>query len=1254
MDFVHLHVHSQYSILDGAASIENLVAKAQHFNMKALALTDHGNMFGIKAFYNECRRKKIKPLLGVEAYLAPDGHLVKRGKNDYSGYHTILIAKNLLGYHNLMKLATISATDGFYLKPRIDHDLLLKYGEGLIVSSACLGGEIPQKILAGDFEGAENSIRWYKENFGNDFYLEIMLHFSQEPEMNKKVYNEQLIVNKYIVDAAARHAVKLVATNDVHFVNREDADAHEILICLNTGKDLEDTSRLTYTKEEYFKSPDEMASIFADVPDALVNTLEIADKVQEYKLEVDPIMPYFEIPREFASLDDYEKQFDENALITEFGREKYEKLQGNYSEKLRIKLESDYLRKITMDGARQRYGDPIPEEVLERIDFEIDTVKTMGFPGYFLIVNDFVKYAKDNGVLVGPGRGSAAGSVIAYCTEITDIDPIEHDLLFERFLNPERISMPDVDIDFDDDGRQSVLNYVTEKYGKNNVAQIATFGTMAAKSAIRDVARVLKLPLSEADRLAKVLPEQHAHLANAFQEIVDGEHKLGSIEKVIDDCNRKAAAARRDGDDKLAGKFETRKIVAAEIIDARKKNDNTKLKTLQFACTLEGSVRQTSVHACGVLIGRDELIHHIPLMPSKESSLLCTQYDGKYVESIGLLKMDFLGLKTLSILRETLANIKERHGIDVDLKKIPFDDPLVYELFGKGETTGIFQFESDGMRTHLRNLKPTRFGDLVAMNALYRPGPMEYIPNFINRKNGREKIDYDHPIMERYLESTYGVTVYQEQVMLLSRELALFTRGESDSLRKAMGKKIEAMMKELKTKFVEGCHKNPKFVEGCHKIHKNPDELIEKIWKDWESFAKYAFNKSHSVCYAHLAYQTAYLKAHYPAEFMAACMSRNLTDIKEIAKLMEECRRMKIKVFGPDVNESNNKFTVNSNGNIRFGLHAVKNVGSNAVNDIVAERKKKGRFTDIFNFVERVNLNSVNKKNIEALAYAGGFDSFSDISRHQYFLKADSENGSFIETLIAYGHAMQSQQHGVQNLFGDMMTIETKKPSIPEKTDIIITEWLNHEKNHIGLYISAHPLDSYRFELNHLKLIPLSELKDPSSFQMNAAFKIVGLINNVEIRASKNGNQYAKITLEDYSDSFTINFFGKDFLEYNKYFQQGQCVMIQTCFTPGYGNESNQLKLKVNHITWLAELRESQFSTLELSMDIDRIDDSFTYRLADLVKNNKGRINLNLRLEDTEKNVFVKTHSRSMRIELNNDIIDFVENSGYFSSVKLY
>lgn len=910
----------------------------------------------------------------------------------------IILAKNKAGYKNLLKLISLANIDGFYYKPRIDKEILEKHSEGLIVSSACLGGEVPQKIMFKSKGDVNETIQWYKRVFGDDYYLELQRHPNNLPRLKDEVYGNQVLVNKEILKLAAKHGVKVIATNDVHFINEEDADAHDLLICLNTGKDLDDPDRMRYTKQEWFKTTAEMNELFRDIPEALQNTNEIAEKVECYELNSAPIMPVFPIPEDFGTEEEYKEKYSSEQLTEEFGGEKaYERL-GGYEKVLRIKLEADYLEHLTYIGAKERYGDPFNEDIKERIDFELNTIKTMGFPGYFLITQDFINAAKDMGVLVGPGRGSAAGAAVSYCVGITNIDPIKHDLLFERFLNPDRISMPDVDIDFDDDGRQMVLDWVTEKYGKDKVAHICTFGTMATKLAIRDVARVLKLPLQDADRLAKLVPEApKMSFPKAYKESSELRNEKKSPVQLVRD-------------------------------------------TLKFAETLEGSVRQTGVHACGILISRDPLTDHIPVMPTKDEDLLTTQYDGKFVEDIGLLKMDFLGLKTLSIIKETIENVRLSRGILIDIDKIPEDDEKTFELFSRGDTTGIFQFESPGMKKHLRGLKPNRFEDLVAMNALYRPGPMEYIPSFINRKHGREKIEYDHPLMEPFLKDTYGITVYQEQVMLQSRALGGFTRGDSDSLRKAMGKKIIAMMDKLKVKFVEGCQKNEKFMKGCEEIKQEPVKLIEKIWKDWEAFASYAFNKSHSVCYAHVAYQTGYLKAHYPAEFMAANMSRNLSNITEISKLMEECKRMGMDVLGPDVNESFLKFTVNKEGNVRFGMAAVKGVGEGAVQDIINARKKGGEFKDIYDFVERVNLQSVNKKNLEALAISGAFDGFGNMTRSQFFETDEVNDTSLIERLIRYGNKIQQEANTMQqSLFGEVMSAETvQKPEPPN-----VEEWAN-------------------------------------------------------------------------------------------------------------------------------------------------------------------------------------------------------------------
>jgi len=1201
--FTHLHVHSQYSILDGAASVRGLITKAKNDGMKALALTDHGNMFGIKEFYDICRKEGIKPILGCETYVSQRSRLEKTDpKIDRSGDHLILLAKNETGYKNLLKLISLANIEGFYYKPRIDKEILEKYSKGLIVSSACLGGEIPQKIMNGQLQEAEEAIEWFKRIFGDDYYLELQRHPSELPKQREEVYDRQVIVNAKILELAEKHHIKVIATNDVHFINAEDADAHDLLICLNTGKDLDDPTRMRYTKQEWFKTTDEMNRLFGDVPQALENTSEIADKVEEYELNSDPIMPVFPIPEEFGTDEQYREKYSEEMLIGEFGEKAYNRL-GGYEKVARVKLEADYLEHLTYDGAKTRYGDPIPGDMKERIDFELNTIKTMGFPGYFLIVQDFINAARGMGVLVGPGRGSAAGAVVSYCVGITNINPVQHDLLFERFLNPDRISMPDVDIDFDDDGRQLVLDWVTRKYGKNRVAHICTFGTMATKLAIRDVARVLKLPLPEADRLAKLVPDApKMNFKRAYEE------------------NPELKKEKESGN---------------ELIRS----------TLNFAETLEGSVRQTGVHACGVLISRDPLTDHIPIMPTKDEDLYTTQYDGRFVEGIGLLKMDFLGLKTLSIIKEALENIKHSKGVVLDIDKIPIDDEKTFELFSRGDTTGVFQFESPGMKKHLRALKPNRFDDLVAMNALYRPGPMEYIPSFINRKHGREKIEYDHPLMEPYLKDTYGITVYQEQVMLQSRALGGFTRGDSDTLRKAMGKKMKAMMDKLKVKFSEGCKSNPEFIKGCEEIKKDPETLIDKIWKDWEAFASYAFNKSHSVCYAYVAYQTGYLKAHFPAEFMAANMSRNLSNITEITKLMEESKRMGINVLGPDVNESFTKFTVNKNGDVRFGMAAVKGVGAGAVQDIIKAREKDGEFKDIYDFAEHVNLQSVNKKNLEALAMSGAFDSFGKYTRSQFFETDKEGDSSFIEKLIRYGNKIQQEVNTAQqSLFGEIMSAGTiQKPEPPR-----VEEWpgillLEKEKNLIGIYLSAHPLDEFRLEINHFtsKGITLSNLNNGIENLKGKELTFAGMVTEAFEGLTKTGKPYCRMTLRDYSDSYSFPFFGRDYVEYSKYCKHNLFLLVkgsvQESFRPG------QLEFKISHIELLQEVRKNLIKSITIRMPLETLTSKFISDFETMTSKNKGSVNLKFNILDAETNISLQLFSRNTRIELSNEVIGFFE-----------
>jgi len=1191
-----------YSILDGAASVRGLIAKAKADGMTALALTDHGNMFGAKEFYDVCNKEGIKPILGCETYVAETSrHNKKDAKIDRSGNHLIILAKNLVGYRNLLKLVSAAYTEGFYYKPRIDKELLEKYHEGLIVSSACLGGEVPQHIMAGHIDEAEKTIQWYKSIFGDDFYLELMRHPSESQGMGKGVYENQVIVNKELINLARKHEVKFICTNDIHFINQEDADAHDLLICLNTGKDLDDPTRMHYTKQEWFKTTSEMNQLFADVPEALTNTQEISDKVEKYKLNSTPIMPIFPIPEEFGKEEEYRTRFTEEMLLEEFTEDWFNSI-GGYDRVLRVKLESDYLSHLAWEGAKPRYGEPMADEVRERIEFELSTIKKMGFPGYFLITQDFINEARRMDVLVGPGRGSAAGSVVSYCTGITNIDPLKFDLLFERFLNPDRISMPDIDIDFDDDGRQKVIEYVTKKYGNDKVAHICTFGTMATKSAIKDVARVLKLPLSEADRLTKLVPEApKMNFTIALKDSPELKKELTSPSELV-------------------------------------------RTTLKFAQTLEGSVRQTGVHACGILISRDPLTDHIPVMFSKDDeNLLTTQYDGHFVEDIGLLKMDFLGLKTLSIIKETIENIKISRKFTLDMDKIPDKDQVTLDLFANGDTTGIFQFESPGMKKHLRNLKPNRFEDLVAMNALYRPGPMEYIPSFIKRKHGYEKIEYDHPLMEPYLKDTYGITVYQEQVMLQSRALGGFTRGDSDSLRKAMGKKLISMMDKLKVKFRDGCLNNPKFIEGCTDGNKDPAKLIDKIWKDWEAFASYAFNKSHSVCYAWVAYQTGYLKANYPAEFMAANMSRNLSNITEISKLMEECKRMKMKVMGPDVSESYAKFTVNKDGNIRFGMAAIKGVGEGAVLDIIKARKG-GEFKDIYDFVERVNLQSANKKNIEALAMAGAFDGFKKHTRSQFFASDDSDL-TFIEKLVRYGNKMQYESTNMQpSLFGEIMSTQTvqkpEPPIVPEWPNLVL---LDKEKALIGIYLTSHPLDRYKIEIETMasRDVTLQDLNSNIDALKGRELTFVGMVTEAREGIGKTGKPFSFLILTDYTDSYKMYFFTKDYVEYGKFCKVGLYLMVKGVIQNRFGGE--QLEYKVSRMELMEDIREKYFKSITVKVPLTIINAEMVTELELLTKKSTGKSLLKFDVWDPETKLVVNLFSRNTRIEITNELLAYFD-----------
>ncbi len=1191
--FTHLHVHTQYSTLDGASQIPALVDKAIADGMNAMAITDHGNMFGVKEFFNyatsiigrtskkiadlkkeeqtDQTRAKIakltalveqqekdpfRPIIGCEVYVSPTSRFDKKGKEDRSGHHLILLAKNKTGYHNLVKLVSLGYIEGFYYKPRIDKDILEKYREGLIVSSACIAGEIPQHIMDGNIEAAATSILWFKERFGEDFYLELQRHKTDKPGTATDVYPRQEEINPVLVELSKKHGVKCIVTNDVHFVNENEAEAHDRLLCISTATDVNEVNRLRYTKQEWFKTSAEMAAIFPDHPEALENTNEIADKVEFYDINSAPIMPDFPLPEGFSDAD-------------------------------------EYLRHLTYEGAKKRYKDNLDDKVQERIDFELQTIKNMGYPGYFLIVQDFIAAARAMGVSVGPGRGSAAGSAVAYCLRITDIDPIKYDLLFERFLNPDRISMPDIDIDFDDDGRGQVLQWVTEKYGKERVAHIVTFGTMAAKSAIKDVARVQNVPLQKADELSKLIDEiprdKKVNIKNAIEYVPAMKEALNSSDPLVAD-------------------------------------------TIKYAQMLEGTVRQTGVHACGVVIGRDDLTNFVPISTAfdKETNteILVTQYEGSLIEDVGMMKMDFLGLKTLSIIKEALANIKLHHGIDLDIDAIPLDDELTYDLYSKGETTGTFQFESDGMKKYLRELRPTKFEDLIAMNALYRPGPMDYIPDFIARKHGRKPIEYDIPVMEERLKDTYGITVYQEQVMLLSRDLAGFTRGQSDELRKAMGKKLIDKMNALKEKFVAGCKNNG-----------HDEKVVDKIWDDWVSFASYAFNKSHATCYSWVAYQTAFLKANYPSEYMAAVLSRNISNITEITKFMDECRRMGIEVLGPDVNESNMAFTVNKQGNIRFGLGAVKGVGANAVASIVEERTKNGSFKDIFDFVERVNLQACNKKNMEALAQAGAFDNFPGIKREQFFAE-NATSETFTEVLLRFGNKMQSDKQMSQNsLFGGSNAVAITRPEVPFVEDWSILEKLNREKDLIGIYLSAHPLDPFRLEINHLANTQLSDFQ--TSLPEGKEFSIAGLVTTARNAISKTGKPWGALTLEDFSGSHEFRFFGKDYEMFQGYIRDGLPLFIRGSIQRNFRNE---LEPKIKTITYLSNVKDEMLKSVSLMLPLERITDEWISELNARAEANKGNTTLRFKIIDPETNLVVEMFSRKQRINLSVEFVEYLDS----------
>ncbi len=1230
-DFVHLHVHTYYSILDGQSSIKKLVDKALADGMKGMAITDHGDMFGIKEFHDICmgvnkQRKKdglepFKPIFGCEMYVARRGDMsLKETKEDLGGYHLIVLAKNEHGYKNLIKLVSNSWVDGFYNRPRTDHKQLEKYHEDLIVCSACIAGEVPSKILKGDIEGARKSIEWHKNLWGDDYYLELQRHEVTDPTIraNRETFPLQQQANKVMIELAKEYGVKLVCTNDSHFVDEDNAEAHDHLLCLATGKDLDDPTRMLYSKQEWFKTKQEMNDIFSDVPEALANTVEILDKVETYCLDADPIMPFFPIPESFGTEEEWRKKFTEQQLFEEFtsdengqnplpqeDAEKKIKKLGGYDKIYRIKFEADYLAKLAYEGAKRRYGDPIPKDVEERVKFELHIMKTMGFPGYFLIVQDFINSARDElGVMVGPGRGSAAGSVVAYCLGITKIDPLKYDLLFERFLNPDRISLPDIDTDFDDDGRGKVLKWVMDKYGHENCAHIITYATMATKNSIKDVARVEKLPLADSNALCKAIPDRLPE--------VDGKTPKMNLTNAI--------------------------RAVPELREAEASTNPQMANTIKYAKMLEGTVRGTGIHACGFIICRDPISDHVPVSTAddpdfKGTKTNCTQYDGHVIESTGLIKMDFLGLKTLSELKEACANIKRTRGIDVDLDTIPIDDPKTYELYQQGRTIGTFQFESAGMQKYLRELHPTVFEDLIAMNALYRPGPMDYIPSFIARKNGREPITYDIDCMEKYLKDTYGITVYQEQVMLLSRQLADFTRGESDALRKAMGKKKKDIVDAMKPKFIEGGKKNG-----------HDPKVLEKIWADWEKFASYAFNKSHAACYSWVAYQTAYLKANYPAEYMAAIMSRRRDQITEITKLMDECKQMGIATLGPDVNESYEKFGVNHHGEIRFGLGAIKGMGDSAALSIIDEREKNGPYKDIYDFAQRVNFSAVNRKAFESLALSGGFDSFG-IRREDYFAK-NQKGETFIEMLCRYGQLYQQEKAEMQNslfgMFGE--GVEIAQPQ-PPKNDIRWSdiERLNKERELVGIYLSAHPLDEYKIILNNLCNTKCVELADIAKLSDREDVILGGIVTAQKTGFTKTGKPYGVVTIEDFEGSGEIFMMGEEWGQRAGMFSIGASVYVTGKVKSRYQyNDNGPKDLKIGGVEFLQTIKEKAIDHITIQLMTDKVDDTIVNDLTEIINENPGKTKLFFQLRDSNKH-HVLLRSRREGIDVKNQLIDYIE-----------
>ncbi|WP_278996579.1 DNA polymerase III subunit alpha [Prevotella disiens] len=1234
-DYIHLHVHTHYSILDGQSKVPYLVDKAIKNGMKGMAITDHGVMFGIKEFSDYCasinkQRKKngeepFKPIFGCEMYVARRRKEDKvKEMHDNSGYHLIVLAKNYTGYKNLIKLVSRSWVDGYYYRPRTDREDLEKYHEGLIVSTACLAGEVPRNIMRGDIEGAKEAVQWYKKVFGDDFYLELQRHEVKDPTLkaNREAFPLQQKVNHVLLQLGKEFGVKCICTNDCHFEDKETAEAHDHLLCLSTQEDLNSPTRMRYSKQEWFKTREEMNEVFQDLPEVLSNTIEILEKVEFYSIDNGPIMPFFPIPKDFGTEEEWRKKFTEQQLYDEFTTDEHGENQlspeegeavikrlGGYEKMYRIKFEADYLAKLAHDGAKKLYGDPIPDDVEKAIIFELHVMKTMGFPGYFLIVQDFINAARTElNVMVGPGRGSAAGSVVAYCLGITRIDPLKYDLLFERFLNPDRVNLPDIDTDFDDDGRGKVLQWVMEKYGPENCAHIITYSTMATKNSIKDVARVEGLPLDVSNNLCKAIPER----------LPDGMK-----------MNLKNAIAC------------TPRLQEAEVSE-----DDRERNTIKYAKMLEGTVRGTGIHACGFIICRNPISEWVPVSTATDpdfpdQKVPVTQYDGHVIETTGLIKMDFLGLKTLSEIKEACKVIKQTTGDIVDIDNIPIDDELTYQLYQKGQTIGTFQFESPGMQKYLRELHPTVFEDLIAMNALYRPGPMDYIPDFIKRKHDPSLVTYDIPCMEKYLKDTYGITVYQEQVMLLSRQLANFTRGESDALRKAMGKKKKAIVDQMKPKFLK---------QGQENGH--DPKILEKIWTDWEKFASYAFNKSHATCYSWVAYQTAYLKAHYPAEFMAALMTRRFSQITEITKLMEECKSLKISTLGPDVNESMMGFGVNKKGEIRFGLSAIKGMGTGAAIAIVKEREKNGPYKSIYDFAERIDLSNVNRKAFESLAYSGGFDSF-ELQREDYF-SVTSKGVMFLDALVRYAQLYQQEKASMQNsLFGGDDEVEIARPVAAKNERWPSIEKLNKERELVGIYLSAHPLDEYSVILNHLCNTHTEEIgrgADLAELSKREEISFGGIITAVNERFSqKTGKPFGFVTIEDFEGSGELALFGDDWARWNGLMKENYTIFVTAKCQPRYRN-SDLYEMKVQNVQQLYDVKEKRLEKFTISIPASKVTDETISNLSTLLDGNEGNTQLYIQLH-TSENDFVTLRSKGKGINIDRKLLDYIaaeEEMDYF------